>query len=304
MGKKEEPILVAIQCLVYNHEPYLRDCFEGLVMQKTNFRFVAIVHEDASADGSVAIIREYAEKYPEIFRPIYETENQWSKPDGSLGRIMNEAIVATGAKYVAMCEGDDYWTDPYKLQKQVDFMESHPDYAMCFHEVKVFNQVTQQYEENTITRDVPGTSDISELAKGNFIHTVSVMFRYNKAVEEKISWMGVIHPGDYVMWMLYAETGKIYKLPEKMAVYRLGSGVWSGGKGIGNDLSMLITLTKLWGALPQVREELWRQICQFKQYMLNEDDEKAKLFEQMSHSKAYRLGKCMLKPFKWMRRKG
>lgn len=137
--KQEEPILVAIHCLVYNHEPYLRDCFEGFVMQKTNFRFVAIVHDDVSTDGSAAIIREYEEKYPDIFKPIYETENQWSKHDGSLERIMNKAIDATGAKYVAMCEGDDYWTDPLKLQKQVDFLEEHEEFSLCCHGYSILN---------------------------------------------------------------------------------------------------------------------------------------------------------------------
>ena len=119
--------LVAIHCLVYNHEPYLRDCFEGFVMQQTNFPFVAIVHDDASTDNSAAIIREYEEKYPDIIKPIYEAENQYSKRDGSVTRIMNAAIDATGAKYVAMCEGDDYWTDPLKLQKQVDFLNNNLD---------------------------------------------------------------------------------------------------------------------------------------------------------------------------------
>ena len=128
---QEEPILVAIHCLVYNHEPYLRDCFEGFVMQKTNFRFVAIVHEDCSTDHSADIIREYEAKYPDIFRPIYETENQWSKHDGSLERIMNAAIDATGAKYIAMCEGDDYWIDSYKLQKQVDILEADRSLMLC-----------------------------------------------------------------------------------------------------------------------------------------------------------------------------
>lgn len=294
--------LVVISCLVYNHEPYLRDCLEGFVMQKTNFRFVAIVHEDCSTDGSAAIIREYAEQYPDIIKPIYEIENQWSKHDGSLDRIMNNAIDATGAKYVAMCEGDDYWIDSYKLQKQVDFMESHPDYSICFHEVKVFNQRTQKLEKNTITPDVPGTSDIKKLAQGNYIHTPSVIVRYEKDVNARLNLMGTIIPGDYVTWMLYAENGKIFKLEDAMAVYRLGSGTWSGGRGIGNDLSMLITLTKLWGLLPQVREELWGQICQFRQYMLDEDNKKSKQFEQVSNSKAYRIGKCLLKPFKWMRK--
>ena len=131
--------LVAIKCTVYNHEPYLRDCLEGFVMQQTNFPFVAIVHDDASTDGSAAIIREYEEKYPDIIKPIYETENQYSKHDGSVGRIMDAAIDATGAKYVAMCEGDDYWTNPLKLQKQVDFMEVNPEYGLCYTDYNLYN---------------------------------------------------------------------------------------------------------------------------------------------------------------------
>lgn len=99
-----DEILVSIQCLVYNHEPYLRQCLDGFVVQKTNFRFEAIVHDDVSTDGSAAIIREYAEKYPDIIKPIYETENQYSKQDGSLFKIMNAACKG---KYIAMCEGDE-----------------------------------------------------------------------------------------------------------------------------------------------------------------------------------------------------
>ena len=142
--------LVAIHCLVYNHEPYLRDCFEGFVMQKTNFRFVAVVHEDCSTDNSAAIIREYAEKYPEIFRPIFETENQWGKHDGSINTIMNDAIDATGAKYVAMCEGDDYWIDPLKIQKQVDFLDLHPDVGMCFTDFDVFFVKSRKYYHSVL----------------------------------------------------------------------------------------------------------------------------------------------------------
>lgn len=132
--------LVAIHCLVYNHEPYLRECLDGFISQQTNFSFVAIVHDDASTDNSAQIIREYADRYPNIFEPIYEIENQYSKKDGSLDHIMNETIVATDAKYVAMCEGDDYWTDPLKLQKQVDFMEANPDYVLCCHRYKIYSQ--------------------------------------------------------------------------------------------------------------------------------------------------------------------
>lgn len=126
-SKDTLPLMVSIMCITYNHEPYIRQCLEGFVMQKTNFRFEAIVHDDASTDGTAAIIREYAEKYPDIIKPIYETENQYSKHDGSLRRIMDEACKG---KYIALCEGDDYWTDPQKLQIQVDFMENHQIFSM------------------------------------------------------------------------------------------------------------------------------------------------------------------------------
>jgi len=126
--KDNETLIVSIRCIVYNQAPYLRQCLDGFVMQKTDFRFEAIVHDDASTDDSASIIEEYAEKYPEIIKPILETENQYSKHDGSLRRIVDSACKG---KYIALCEGDDYWTDPLKLQKQIDFMESHPEYGMC-----------------------------------------------------------------------------------------------------------------------------------------------------------------------------
>ena len=125
--KDTEALMVTVRCTAYNHESYIQQCLEGFVIQKTNFRFEVIVHDDASTDGTVTIIQEYAEKYPNIIKPIFETENQYSKRDGSLARIMDEH---THGKYVAFCEGDDYWVDPLKLQKQVDFLETHPEYGM------------------------------------------------------------------------------------------------------------------------------------------------------------------------------
>ena len=97
--RENEPLMVTILCLVYNHESYIRQCLEGFVMQKTNFRFEAIVHDDASTDGTAAIIREYAEKYPDINKPIFETENQYSKGDGSLGRKSGTCINLYGCIY-------------------------------------------------------------------------------------------------------------------------------------------------------------------------------------------------------------
>lgn len=123
--------IVAIKCFVYNHEPFLRDCLDGFVMQQTTFPFTAIIHDDASTDASATIIREYAEKYPNIIRPIFQIENQYSKHDGSLRRILNAELEVVNAKYIALCEGDDHWIDPLKLQKQIDLLEQHPECSFC-----------------------------------------------------------------------------------------------------------------------------------------------------------------------------
>lgn len=298
---QEEPILVAIHCLVYNHEPYLRDCFEGFVKQKTNFRFVAIVHEDCSTDHSADIIREYEAKYPDIFRPIYETENQYSKHDGSLGRIMNEAIDATGAKYVAMCEGDDYWTDPYKLQKQVDFLEAHPECAVCFHPVMVHDQQTGDEYPDTLTK-VPQITTVNDIARiGNYIHTPSVMYRYHPEVNEKILQLGKLGVGDYLSHMLYAQYGNICKLPDYMAVYRQGVGVWSGNKvPYRTEVQWLIAISKFFPLLEndEAKKLLDEQITEYANSILNGVHDANQQLLQIRSSKAYRLGKWLLKPFR------
>lgn len=125
-------IMVSVSCLVYNHEKYLRKCLDGIVMQRTNFKFEVLVHDDASTDGSQDIIREYEEKYPDIIKPIYQTENQYSK---GVGISPTYQYVRAKGKYFAECEGDDFWTDPYKLQKQFDIMEENSDCFMCVHTV-------------------------------------------------------------------------------------------------------------------------------------------------------------------------
>ena len=300
--------LVAIKCAVYNHEPYLRDCFEGFVKQKTNFRFVAIVHDDASTDNSAAIIREYEAKYPDIFRPIYETENQYSKHDGSLGRIMNEAVAATGAKYIAMCEGDDYWTDPYKLQKQVDFMEIHPECAVCFHPVMVHDQQTGDEYPDTLTK-VPQITTINDLARlNNYMHSPTIMYRYNPEVHRTMEQFGRIGVGDYLMSMLYAENGNICKLPDYMAVYRQGVGVWTGPHSDGekNMFTWIVAISKLSSVLqdPEVKRLIDEQIDSKVGELLTSHRETEKQLLQIRSSKAYRLGKALLKPFSWLKKIG
>ena len=205
--------IVSIRCITYNHEPYIRKCLDGFVMQKTNFCFEAIVHDDASTDGTAAIIKEYAKKYPDIIKPIIETENQFSKHDGSLREIMNRACKG---KYVAMCEGDDYWIDPYKLQKQVDFMESHPDYVACFHNARVqykdhvslFNGLQEKHD--TSARDI--------IVRRWFIATPTLLYR--NILHTMPEWSKDVVNGDYLMELLLAREGKFFYMDDVMAVYR------------------------------------------------------------------------------------
>ncbi len=223
---KDNP-LVAIHCLVYNHEPYLRDCFEGFVMQKTNFRFVAIVHEDCSTDNSAAIIREYEAKYPDIFRPIYETENQWHKTDGSLGRIMNAAIDATGAKYIAMCEGDDYWTDPYKLQKQVDILEADATLIACCTDCSVVDNhsvILKERRGGVVKEDIMGRYNLRDFFRDNHQYpTLSVVYRntHSEEVRAKHRHTENAFLGDWTLWICLLIYGDIYFLNEVTCAYRI-----------------------------------------------------------------------------------
>lgn len=225
---KEEPVLVAIKCLVYNHEPYLRDCLEGFVMQKTNFRYVVVVHDDCSKDKSAAIIREFAEKYPDIFRPIYETENQYSKHDGSLKRIMSEALEAIGAKYIAICEGDDYWTDPDKLQKQVDILEADETLMACCTNCSV---VDKQSKTISAVRPEPVVKDNKEgrytlrdfFRDSHQYPTLSVVYR-NSHVEEvrsKHAHTTNAFLGDWTLWICLLIYGDMYYLNEVTCAYRI-----------------------------------------------------------------------------------
>ena len=212
--------LVSIRCLVYNHEPYLRQCLDGFVMQQTDFPFEAIVHDDASTDGSAAIIREYAEKYPHIIKPVYETENQYSKHDGSLARVM-DAAMHPNSKYVALCEGDDYWTDPHKLQMQVDIMEGDSEVGLVHTLAKVFDQQAQRFLPEMWGQPIESFED--ELFANKPV-TLTVCFRkdlfirYNefRKVLPK-NW----RMGDYPLFLFLSYHSKTIFINRPTGVYRL-----------------------------------------------------------------------------------
>ena len=131
--------LVSISCITYNHEPYIVQALNGFLMQKTSFPFEVLVHDDASTDRTADIIREYEKKFPKIIKPIYQKENQYSKGFTAVTATWN--FPRAQGKYIALCEGDDYWIDENKLQIQVDFLERNPEYTMCFHNAEVLNEI-------------------------------------------------------------------------------------------------------------------------------------------------------------------
>lgn len=218
-----EPV-VSICCLTYNHILYIRQCLDGFMMQKINFPIEILIYDDASTDGTQGIIREYEKKYPDIIKPIYQKENQYSK--GIKVSLVYNYSRAKG-KYIALCEGDDYWTDPYKLQKQVDFLESHPDYVMCSHR---FNQYIQEKEllEEEQDKDFKGADyDLKNLIGGKWLtQTLTVMYRRSALDLKRYAAYGMSM--DMILFYELLKNGKGYCFPDIMAVYRLhNGGVWS-----------------------------------------------------------------------------
>lgn len=215
--------LVSICCITYNQEKYVRDALEGFLMQKTTFPFEIIIHDDASVDRTADIIQEYEKKYPALITAIYQSENQYSS--GMRGIAARFTFPKARGKYIAICEGDDYWTDPYKLQKQVDFLEQNMDYSICFHKVRI--QKGDLYLEDYITKVPSISSAINDLLIGNYLHTCSVIFRKPPG-DFPPKYFYKLPIGDYPLWIYVARFGKIFYLNETMAIYRVHeNGIWS-----------------------------------------------------------------------------
>lgn len=227
-------IMVTVYCTTYNHEKYIRDALDGFVMQETNFQFEVLVHDDASTDGTAKIIKEYEEKYPSIIRGIYQKENLFSK---KVDRTYKFMLPATNGKYIALCEGDDYWTDKKKLQAQVDYMESHPECSLVAHEAIISIESTGE-EKRYTNYDFHKNGEISVDQIINdqwFFPTASMMFAADFFYRNKEFL--TTHPYyDYLLKIMLAIEGKIYVIPRVMSVYRMGtSGSWTNRVANNNE---------------------------------------------------------------------
>jgi glycosyltransferase involved in cell wall biosynthesis len=208
-------VTVSVICLVYNHEKYLARTIESIVSQKTNFSFELVIHDDASTDTSANIIRQYEKQYPEIVKPIYQKENQMSK---GIDVFMELCVANSRGCYLAICEGDDYWTDEEKLQRQYDALQQHPEVDLCA------CSASEVYQEIEVQPIRPRTSDGILTAKevilggGRYLATASLFYR-RSMVEERMEFEKMLTL-DYVIQIRGALRGGIYFLDRNMVVYR------------------------------------------------------------------------------------
>ena len=222
---------LSVRLMTYMHESFVNQAMDGIMMQKTDFKIEVVVGDDFSTDRTLEIIKSYknTESIDVKILKREKGDEYWRKRQ-KLGRLYNFTNIlenCTG-KYIALLDGDDYWTDPLKLQKQLDFLEGNEGYSMCFHRVQLL--INEKLEKDTITRKVPQTTSTSDLLKGNFIHTPSVVFRNHFDEENLAFFLKSIQfspIGDLPLHVYNSQYGKIYQIPESMAVYRLGSGIWS-----------------------------------------------------------------------------
>lgn len=213
----DEEILVSVVCITYNHEEYIRNALDGILIQETDFRYEVVVHDDASTDNTPQIIRNYEEKYPDLFRCIYEQQNQFSIRGAQ--SLFGDVFSICRGKYIAICEGDDFWIDRHKLQIQIHWMEEHSEYFMTAHNALCMD--CTDYSLNAIS---PYTSD-RELSpeevimqyKANLPTASLVMKSDIRNMEKFFLESGV---GDLPVQLYSIFHGKIYYFDRIMSIYR------------------------------------------------------------------------------------
>ncbi len=212
-----EKTVLSIVCSTYNHEKFIQKALDGFLMQKTNFVFEILVHDDASVDKTPTIVKEYEKRFPHIIKPIYQVINQFSQGKKP---FINFQYPRVKGKYIAMCEGDDYWTDPLKLQKQVDFLEKNTDYSFAFHDVNRVDPDDNELARNISVANKFNKNEFSQeevITLPFFINTVSLVYKNSFSIP---NWFSELAMGDKPLLKLLGTKGKGYFFNETMASYR------------------------------------------------------------------------------------
>lgn len=218
--KYMDPPLVSVCCITFNHEPYIRDAIEGFLMQETDFPFEVIIHDDASTDRTAEIVREYAALYPQTIKPIFQTENQYSKGSGGFGFLKTYVWPQAQGEYFALCEGDDYWIDPQKIKKQVNYMKKNRNCTFCFHNARII--IDKRLKNNRFMLNPKGASkmyNVGKMALLGFIPTASGL--YARFIILNIpDWCYKSIVADYPLQLIASSYGYAYYINEPMSCYR------------------------------------------------------------------------------------
>ncbi|RDU71355.1 glycosyl transferase family 2 [Helicobacter aurati] len=218
--------LCSFLCITYNHVEFIEQCLIGFLEQETTFPFEIIIHDDCSTDGTQRIIQEYQAKYPKIIKALYEEENQYSK--GSKGKPFWALMHKMAGKYIALCEGDDYWNDPKKIQTQVAFLESHSEFVGCYHRCHTLDSSGVQEDNGSNHRDT--TAAMLQFLQTT-ISTRTVCYRnvIDYLEPNLLFYSSKITNGDTFLWTLLGQHGDMKYIDSiEPAYYRLHSGgVWS-----------------------------------------------------------------------------
>lgn len=212
--------LVSVLITSYNHEKYIQQAIEGCLMQQTSFPYEIIIHDDASTDKSAQVIQEFAERYPEVIVPILQKENQYSK---GVKIFLTVLIPQARGKYIAICEGDDYWTDPLKLEKQVAVMEMDSSVSMCFTGCR--HNFIDNSKKAKVVRHYKGNHFLSTediiMKSGDVADTVTLIL-CKEIYKNLPSWCVSSPVGDAANYLLALLSGRVYYLDEVTAVYNRG----------------------------------------------------------------------------------
>ncbi len=223
--------LVSISMITYNHEKFIAQAIEGVLMQQVNFEYELVIGEDCSTDSTKDIVIGHQKKYGDKIKLILHEHNVGMQKNGvcTLNTCLNSR-----AKYIAVCEGDDYWTDPHKLQKQVDFLEKNPDCSACFHNVNVLYEDTKEVTHPFHLAPLKGFFCLEDVVLNNFIPTCSTMFR-NQLPNPFPEWYYSMPIGDWPLHILNAEHGNYGYLNEILGVYRVHkNSMWSSKDPVHN----------------------------------------------------------------------
>jgi len=325
MNSDSQTMLLAIECMTYNQKPFILDALNGFVIQKTVFPYIIILVDDASTDGEPEVIQHFIENQFDLddISISFTKEDDDAYYQYARHRINTNCYIIylqlktnlyhsphkkelyseweDNVKYIAICEGDDYWIKEDKLQKQVSFLENNSDYSLCCHAVQISYEPSGKIENQKFEIAEPNsTITYMDLANYNYIATLSTVFRsdYYKTFTE---WKKIfpLPMGDYPLWMYLASKGNVYRFNEIMGIYRHGVGVWTRGESeVQNLLSVLQCVSKLSVVVDNedVKHILDNKILALSNEIFEHYNVLQKEISRIRSSKRYTIGKFILHP--------